>query len=76
MVLFSSRQRLFLDVQAFIILKTLSPDPAQGTDMWSVLKSLAQQEIQQDAKRHLDSTQQEDSCTPTQNPAKKCLSVT
>lgn len=64
MVPFSSRQRLFLDVQAFIILITLSPDPAQGTDMWSVLKSLAQQ----DAKRHLDSIQQEDSCTRRTEP--------
>lgn len=44
MVLFNSKQRLFLDVQAFIILITLSSDPAPGTYMWSVIKSFAQQE--------------------------------
>lgn len=43
MVLFNSKQRLFLDAQAFIILTTLRSDPAQGTYMWSV-KSFAQQE--------------------------------
>lgn len=34
--------------------------------MWSVIKSF----VQQDVKRHLDSTQQENSCTPAQNPIK------
>lgn len=47
-------------MQAFIILITLSSDPAQGTYMWSAIKSFAQQ----DAKWHVDSTQQENSWTP------------
>lgn len=40
--------------------------------MWSVTKSFAQQ----DAKWHVDSTQQENSCAPVQKPIKTCLSVT
>lgn len=43
MVLFNSKQRLFPDVQAFIILITLSSDP-QGTHMSSAIKFFAQQE--------------------------------